>query len=47
MQSSLLSYEEIDPWITPIAARKLIADAISEEEKMLLVKEIRSRLKNG
>jgi uncharacterized protein (TIGR02172 family) len=39
------TYEEIEPWIVPVAARKLIADAISVEEKQLLVKEIRKRLK--
>lgn len=38
------TYEEIKPWIIPIAARKLTADAISNEEKQLLVKEIRKRL---
>ncbi|MCG7346006.1 phosphotransferase [Sporosarcina sp. ACRSL] len=38
------TYEEIEPWIVPIAARKLTADAISDEEKQLLVKEIRKRL---
>lgn len=39
-------YDEIEPWIIPIAARKLTApaDAISDEEKQLLVKEIRNRL---
>jgi uncharacterized protein (TIGR02172 family) len=36
-------YEDIEPWIVPIAARKLSADAISEDEKQLLVKEIRLR----
>ena len=38
------TYDEVDFWIAPIAARKLSADAISEEEKQLLIKEIRSRL---
>ena len=38
------TYDEIEPWIIPIAARKLTADAISDEEKQLLVKEIRKRL---
>lgn len=41
-----ITYEEIQPWIVPIAARKLCADAISEEEKGLLLQEIRSRLKS-
>jgi uncharacterized protein (TIGR02172 family) len=40
------TYDEVDPWIVPIAARKLSADAITEEEKELLVKEIRIRLQN-
>jgi|SRR5690625_5058926 len=39
------TYDEVDFWIVPIAARKLSADAISEEEKQLLIQEIRSRLK--
>lgn len=39
-----ITYDEIDPWILPIAAHKLYADAISEEEKLLLVNEIRERL---
>lgn len=40
------TYDEIAPWIIPIAARKLTADAISDEEKQLLVKEIRKNLRN-
>ncbi|AFC31001.1 aminoglycoside phosphotransferase [Paenibacillus mucilaginosus 3016] len=36
--------EEVDPWLLPMAARKLTADAISDEEKGLLVHEIRVRL---
>ncbi|SOC42571.1 aminoglycoside phosphotransferase family protein [Ureibacillus acetophenoni] len=39
-----VTYNDIDPWILPIAVRKLYADAISEEEKQLLVNEIRERL---
>ncbi|WP_026907501.1 aminoglycoside phosphotransferase family protein [Paucisalibacillus globulus] len=39
-----ITYEEVDPWIVPIAARKLSADGISEEEKQLLVNEIKLRL---
>lgn len=39
-----ITYDKIDPWILPIATRKLYADAISEEEKKLLVDEIRERL---
>ncbi|MFD0681119.1 MULTISPECIES: phosphotransferase [unclassified Paenibacillus] len=38
------SLDEVENWIMPVAARKLCADAISEEEKMLLLAEIRSRL---
>lgn len=38
------SMDEVEDWILPVAARKLCADAISEEEKMLLLAEIRSRL---
>nr|WP_258881249.1 phosphotransferase [Paenibacillus sp. sptzw28] len=41
---SSIGYADIEPWIAPIAARKLVADAISEEEKNLLVNEIRRRL---
>lgn len=39
-----IGYAEVESWIVPIAARKLSADGISEEEKNLLVKEIRRRL---
>lgn len=39
-----ITYEEIEPWMIPIAARKLTADAICKEEKQLLVKEIRKKL---
>ncbi|MGF7036209.1 aminoglycoside phosphotransferase (APT) family kinase protein [Paenibacillus mucilaginosus] len=37
--------EEVDPWLLPMAARKLTADAIPDEEKGLLLHEIRVRLK--
>lgn len=37
--------EEIDAWILPVAARKLSSDGIVEDEKKLLVNEIRRRLK--
>lgn len=40
-----ITFEEIDAWITPIAARKLSSDGIIEDEKKLLVDEIRRRLK--
>ncbi|MFC9710882.1 phosphotransferase family protein [Paenibacillus sp. NPDC056933] len=39
-----ISYADIEPWIAPVAARKLVADGISEEEKILLINEIRRRL---
>lgn len=38
---------EIEPWIAPIAARKLAADAISDAEKDALVAEVRRRLQLG
>ena len=41
---SNITYDEVDAWITPIAARRLSADAISEDEKVLMVREIRERL---
>jgi hypothetical protein len=37
------TYDEIEPWIIPIASRKLTVDAISDEEKQILVKEIRKK----
>lgn len=40
-----INYEEVYPWLVPVAARKLSADAISEEEKSLLVEEIRRSLR--
>lgn len=41
-----ITYEDVYPWLVPVAARKLAADAISEEEKSLLVQEeIRRSLK--
>ncbi len=41
---SAISYSEVEPWLLPVAARKLAADGISDEEKALLVQEIRRRL---
>lgn len=41
-----VGYNDVDPWIAPVAARKLTADAISEEEKTLLVEEVRRRIGN-
>ena len=29
-----VTYEDVRPWILPVAARKLSADGITEEEKM-------------
>ncbi|MEI5907005.1 phosphotransferase [Bacillus spongiae] len=39
-----LTYYDVEPWLLPVAARKLSADAIPDEEKSLLVQEIRRRL---
>lgn len=39
-----VAYDEVVPWIIPVAARKLIADAIPEEEKKILVQLIRENL---
>lgn len=39
-----IGLDEVEPWIAPLAARKLAADGISEEEKKLLIDEIRRRL---
>lgn len=39
-----VTLDEIEPWLVPIAARKLCADAISDEEKQLLIQEIRRKL---
>ncbi|PQP84368.1 aminoglycoside phosphotransferase [Paenibacillus sp. PCH8] len=39
-----IGYADIEPWIAPVAARKLIADAISDAEKKMLVNEIRRRI---
>lgn len=43
-QHADISYEDVQPWIIPVAARKLNADGIIEEEKTLLVQEIRKGL---
>lgn len=37
-----IGYAEIEPWLPVIAARKLCADGISEEEKQHLIREARS-----
>lgn len=39
-----ITYEEVFPWLIPVAARKLSADAISDDEKKLLISEIRRHL---
>ncbi|WP_440114157.1 phosphotransferase family protein [Paenibacillus sp. QZ-Y1] len=39
-----IGYADVEPWIAPVAARKLIADAISDAEKTLLMNEIRRRI---
>lgn len=41
-----IGYADIEPWIAPVAARKLSADATSEAEKALLLDEIRRRIRN-
>lgn len=41
-----ISWIDVEPWLTVIAARKLSADAISEAEKMKLVAAIRNSLSN-
>jgi len=38
------TYDDVVPWLTPIAARKLSADAISDLEKEKLLEEIRRTL---
>ncbi|QHS24206.1 phosphotransferase [Virgibacillus sp. MSP4-1] len=38
------TYEEVHPWVIPILARKLSSDGIIEEEKELLLNEIKRRL---
>ncbi|WP_228550172.1 aminoglycoside phosphotransferase family protein [Salinibacillus xinjiangensis] len=39
------TYEEVDPWIIPIAARKLSSDGIVEDEKQILRNEIKRKLR--
>lgn len=39
-----IKYSDVVPWIVPVAARKLSADAITEEEKSLLIQEVRRNL---
>ncbi|MEI5908694.1 phosphotransferase [Bacillus spongiae] len=39
-----LTYHDAEPWLLPVAARKLSVDAIPGEEKSLLIQEIRRRL---
>lgn len=39
-----ISYDDVEPWITPILARKLSADAVSEVEKRKLVEAIRRQI---
>jgi Predicted aminoglycoside phosphotransferase len=45
-QLSGIGYAEIEPWIAPVAARKLSADSTSEAERALLLDEIRRRMRN-
>ncbi|WP_040950603.1 aminoglycoside phosphotransferase family protein [Gorillibacterium massiliense] len=44
-KKSGITYADIVPWLVPIAARKLSADSLCEEERSLLISEIRSKLK--
>jgi len=46
-QLSGITYRDVAPWFTPIAARKLSADAISEDEKAVLVEVIRNTIKES
>lgn len=39
-----ITYDDVVPWLTPIAARKLSADAVSDLEKEKLLEEIRRTL---
>lgn len=41
---SNMEYEEIEQWMVPVMAGKLSADAISDEEKRILVEEVRKKL---
>lgn len=41
-----IGYAEIEPWIAPVAARKLSSDATSEAERALVLDEIRRRMRN-
>nr|WP_235550899.1 phosphotransferase [Paenibacillus sp. Soil787] len=40
-----IGYAEIEPWIAPVAARKLSSDATSEAERSLLLDEIIRRMR--
>lgn len=44
--STGITYDEVERWIIPIAARKLSTDGITEKEKQLLVSEIRLGLES-
>lgn len=39
-----ITYDDVDPWIVPTAARKLSSNGIFESEKQLLINEIKLRL---
>lgn len=41
-----IGYAEIEPWIAPVAARKLSVESTSEAERDLLLEEIRRRMHN-
>lgn len=40
-----MTYDDVAPWILPMAARKLSTDGIADEEKEKLVQAIREGLK--
>ena len=39
-----LTYDEVQPWLVPVAARKLLADAITEDEKKIIVEMFRNNI---
>lgn len=43
-RKSDITNEDVEPWLVPIAARKLSSDAISDAEKEQLLQFIREQL---
>lgn len=41
-----ITYDEVIPWLLPISARKLAADAISDAEKQLLIQDVRQAIRD-